>query len=126
MCTWPTLDTSPLLDECFESIVSQSFPSFSFYFKKLLIIDYATIVVPIFPPRPPSTQHPQSLRQSPHHCSCPWVMHISSLATSFPILYFISPRLFCNYQFVLFNPLTSHPFSQSHPIWQPSKHSLYP
>ena len=38
-----------------------------------------------FAPPPPST--PYSLRQSPHDCSCPWVMSISSLATPFPIPY---------------------------------------
>ena len=62
-----------------------------------------------FPPFAPSTQYPHSLRQSPHYCSHPWVMRISSLATPFPILYFISPWLFCNYLFVFLNPLTSSP-----------------
>ena len=52
---------------------------------------------------PPRTPH--SLRQSPHHCSCSWVMQISSLATPFPILYFTFLWLFCNYLFVLY-PLT--------------------
>ena len=56
---------------------------------------------------PPSVPYP--FRKSPHHCSCPWVMHITSLATLFPILYFTSLRLFCNYLFVLLNPLTSSP-----------------
>ena len=76
-------------------------------------------------PPPPSTTH--SLKQSPHHCSCPWVMCISSLASPFPILYFIPPWLFCNYLFVLLNPLASTPIpSHSPPIWHPSKCSLYP
>ena len=44
-----------------------------------------------FPPFAPSTWHPHSLRQSPHHCSCPWVLRISSLALPFPVLYFTSP-----------------------------------
>ena len=79
---------------------------------------------PLWSP-PPSTLH--SLRQSPHHCSCPWVMCISSLVIPFPILSFTSPWLFCNYLFLLINPLTSssilwHPL----PIWQPSKCSPYP
>ena len=52
---------------------------------------------------------PYSLKQSFHHCSCPWVMHISSVATPFPILYFITPWLLCNYLFVLLYPLTSSP-----------------
>ena len=56
-------------------------------------------------PPPPST--PQSLRQSPHHGPCLWVMCISSLATPFPILYFTFPWLFCNYLFVLLNSLIS-------------------
>ena len=60
-----------------------------------------------FCPPPSSTYH--CLRQSPHHCSCPWVMHISFLATPFPILYCISPWLFCNYLFVLLNALTFSP-----------------
>ena len=73
----------------------------------LYFIDYAITVVLTFPPLSPSTHHSLSLMQSPHHCSCPWVMCISSLATLFPILYFISPWLLCNYLFVLLNPLTS-------------------
>ena len=38
-----------------------------------------------------------------------------------------SPWLFCNYLFVLPNPLTNSPIlPHAPPIWQPSKHSLYP
>ena len=48
---------------------------------------------------PPSNPH--SLRQPPHHCSCPWVIHINSLATLFPTLYSPSPWLFYNWLFVL-------------------------
>ena len=60
-----------------------------------------------FPLCPPPPNVPYCLRQSPHHCSCPLVKHITSSATPFPILYFISPWLFYNYLFVLLNPLTS-------------------
>ena len=62
-----------------------------------------------FSPLSPSTQCPHFLRQSPNHCSCPWVMLVSSLAAPFSILYFTSPWLFCNYLFVLLNPLISSP-----------------
>ena len=62
--------------------------------KKLYFIGYAIIVVLNFLPFPPSLSTPNSLRQSPQHCSCPWVMSISSLAAPPPILYFTSPRLF--------------------------------
>ena len=51
----------------------------------------------IFLPYPCLPSTPHSLRQSPHHCSCPWVMHVSSLATPSTVLYFTSPWLFCNY-----------------------------
>ena len=67
-----------------------------------------------FLPFPLSTSTTHSLRPSPHHCSCPWVMHIRSLATPFPI-YFTSPWLFHNYLFVLLNPLTSSPTPQHSP-----------
>ena len=70
---------------------------------------------------------PHSLWQSPHHCSCPPVLRVSSSATPFPIRYFTPPQLFCNYLFVLLNPLTSSPiFPHTPPIWQPSKRSPYP
>lgn len=67
---------------------------------------------------------PYSLRQSPTHFSCPCVMRLSSLATSFPVLYFISSWLFCDYQFVVFNSLMSSPIFPNMPhIWHPSKMS---
>ena len=46
------------------------------FFKKLYFIDYAITIVPIFPLCPPSLSNPHTLRQSPHPCSCPWVMGI--------------------------------------------------
>ena len=76
-----------------------------FFFNFILLI----ILLQLSQFFPFSPYSPHSLRQSPHHCSCPWVMHISSLATPFPTLYFISPWLCCNYLFVLLNSLTSSP-----------------
>ena len=97
------------------------------YFSNYFFIDYAITVVLIFPLCTPSTQNPPLPQAIPHHCSCPWVMHISSLTTPCPILYFTSPWLFCTYLFVLLNPLNFSPIHpHSPPIWQPSKHSLYP
>ena len=93
-------------------------------FLKLYFIAYAITVVLIFPlcPHPCSIYH--SLRQCLHHCSRSWVMCISSLAAPFPILYFTSTWLFCNYLFVL-NRLTSAPIPPyPPPTWQPSKCSL--
>ena len=50
----------------------------SMYIFKFYFIDYAIIVVPIFPPfsLPSQWYIPHSLWQSPPHCSCPWVMCI--------------------------------------------------
>ena len=87
------------------------------FFLKLYFIDYAITVVLTFPVclPPPFTQYPSTPSgNSPHHCSCPWVMCICSLTTSFPILYFVSPWLLCNYLFVL-NILTSSPIPP-HPL----------
>ena len=80
----------------------------NFLIFKNYFIDYVLQLSQFFSPLSPSIYHPpQWCRQSPHHCSCSWVMGISSLATPFPILYFTSPWLFCKYLFVLLNALTS-------------------
>ena len=90
-------------------------------------IDYSITVVLGFPPLPSPAQLPPLLQV----ILPPLFMSMSHVykfvATPFPILYFTSPWLFCNYLFVLLNLLTSssippHPFS----IWQLLKHSPYP
>ena len=88
---------------------SQKLLFFTFNLELLLIFklysfEYIIMVIPIFSQLPPSTQQPLSLMQSPHHCSCPWVMCVSSLVTPFPRLYFTFPWLFCNY-FLIPSPL---------------------
>ena len=52
-------------------------------FFKLYFIDYAIRIVLTFPPLSLSSQHPSFPQATPHHCSCPWVIRISSLATPF-------------------------------------------
>ena len=56
------------------------------FFFKIYFIDYAITVVPFFPPlySPLPCTSPPSF---PHLTSCPWVIHISSLASPFPILF---------------------------------------
>ena len=79
-------------------------PSPSFFFQ-LYFIDYGITVVPIFPPL--SLLHPAPPTPSSNLHT---IVHVhGSLAAPFPILYLISPWLFCNYLFVLLNPLTSSP-----------------
>ena len=103
------------------------FSLFIFLLLNYILLIITITVVPIFPPLLPSTQRPPLPHQFPHHCSCLWVLCISSSATPFPILYFTSPWLFYNYLFALLQPLFSS-LNPSHPppIWESSKHSLYP
>ena len=60
-------------------------------------IDYVTTVVPILPLffHLPSTALPS---RNPALSSCPWVVHINSLASPFPILFLTFPCLFCSYR----------------------------
>ena len=91
---------------------------FVFYYILLIMLLqlYRFFPLGFLPPRASYT-----LRQSPHPCSCPWVTQVSSLAAPFPILDFSSPWLFCNYLFVLLNPLNSSPIPpHAPPNWQPS------
>ena len=59
-------------------------------------------------PAPPGILH-SFQDHPPAFSSCPWVMHTSSLASPFPILFLTSPCLFWTYQFVLLNPFTFSP-----------------
>ena len=43
--------------------------------------------------------------------SCPWVVHIGSLASPFPILFLTSPCLFCTYHVCFLFPVPFTPFS---------------
>ena len=45
---------------------------------------------------------------------------ITIILTIFPMLYFTSPWLFCNYQFVLLSPCTFSPSPLSPSLWQRS------
>ena len=77
----------------------------------IYLLDYAITVVPIFPPLPASILYPHSLWQSLPLSSCPWVVHISSLASPFPIPFLTSPCLFCAYQLCFLFPVLFPQFS---------------
>ena len=68
-----------------------------FFFKKNIFIDYAITVVPF--PAPLTPLHPAHalLPTFPPYSSCPWVILISSLASTFPTLFLPSPCLFSTY-----------------------------
>ena len=90
-------------------------------FFKLHFIDYAITVVLIVPTLPASTQHPP-LPQAvlpPLFMSMGHECKFFGCSISCTVLYI--PWLFCNYLFVLLNPLTSSPIlPHSSPIWRPS------
>ena len=65
-------------------------------FLKMYFIDYAITVVP-FSPFIPLCPVPLLPPAFLHFSSCPWVIHVSSLASSFPTLFLPSPCLFSTY-----------------------------
>ena len=80
-------------------------------FKKIYLIDYAITVVPFYPLHSPLPCTPLPPTFSPFS-SCPWVIHISSLACPFPILFLLSSCLFSTYHLCY---LFSVPFPPSPP-----------
>ena len=87
--------------------------SFSFSFFLNIFIDYAIIVVPFLPlhstPSCPSPPFP-----FPLFSLCPWLIHISSLASTFPILFLPSPCLFSTYHLCYLFSVRFPPLSPSH------------
>ena len=84
---------------------------FIYLFILIYFIDYAITVVPFFSPfySPLCCTHlPPSL---PHLSSSPWVIHISSLASPFPILFLTSPCQFCTYYLCFLFPVLFPTFS---------------
>ena len=84
-------------------------PLFSFL-NFIFFVD--TTDIPIYPPLPTSTQPSllPSLWPSPHHCPCPWVMHVSSLAN--PFTFFHPVPLFLHVTILFDN---EKPHSNYHP-----------
>ena len=74
-----------------------------------MILQFSHFFLPFIPlhlahPLPPTF---------PHLSSCPWVIHISSLASPFPILFLTSPCLFWSYHLCFLFPVPFPPFSSS-------------
>ena len=90
-----------------------------FYFV-IYFVDYAITVVPFSPPLFPSTLHTPPICLPSALSSHPWVVHISSLASPFPILFLPSPCLFstiyATYSPVPFSPLSPSPLITLHVI----------
>ena len=96
-----------------------------FIFLKNIFIDYAVTVVPF--PAPLTPLHPAHPLPPtfPSYSSCPWVILIRFLASTFPTLFLPSPYfppiLYATYSLYLYPPL---PLPL--PYWQPSRSSCLP
>ena len=88
-------------------------------FLKIYFIDYAITVVPFPPFTPLHPAHPLP-PTFPLYSSCPWVIHISSLASTFPTLFIPSPCLFSTYHLCYLFSVPFPPLSPSHsPVGNP-------
>ena len=87
----------------------------NFFLFLIYFIDYAITAVPFFIPFIPL--HPVlPIPPSFFHLSSHlWVIHTSSLASPFPVLFLTSPCLFCTYALCFLFPVPFPPFSP-HPI----------
>ena len=63
-----------------------------------------------FLPFIPLCSAPPLLPSFPLLSSCPWVVHVSSLASTFPILFLTSPYPLCTYHLCFLFPVTFTPF----------------
>ena len=80
------------------------------FFKYILLImlvqlsHFLSLLYPPLPCTPTSTS-------IPYLSWCPWVIHVSSLASPFPVLFLTSPCLFCTYHLCFLFPVPFPPFS---------------
>ena len=87
------------------------------FFIYLLIMLLQLSHFPPFPQLHPAHPLPPTF---PTYSSCPWVIHISSLASPFPILFLPSPCLFSTYHLCYLFSVPLPPLSPTHsPIDNP-------
>ena len=108
-CWWECRPVQPLRKTASE--ISQAMKD-KYFFIKIYFIDYVITVVLFFLPFIPLHLVPPFLPSFPHLSSCPWFIHISSLASLFPILFLNSPyfvpTIYASYSLSLFpHPLPS-------------------
>ena len=96
---------------CMSSLGKCLFKFFACVYFFDIFIDYAITVIP-FPPLHSTPSCPPPPSHIPPYSSCPWVILISSLASTFPTLFLPSPCLFSTYHLCY---LFSVPFPLSPP-----------
>ena len=85
------------------------------YILLIMLLQLSPFFLPFIPPLP--CNHLPSSIPLPLS-SCPWVIHISSLASPFPILFLTSPCLFCTYKLCFLFPVSFTSFTPlSLPMW---------
>ena len=94
--------------------VQRSYWQINFFFLKYILLIMLLQLSFFFSPLYPSACMTPASSDFPHS-SCPWVIHISSLASPFPLLFLTSPCLFCAYQLCFLFPV---PFLHS-PLFSP-------
>ena len=94
-----------------------------FFFKYIYWLCYYSC--PTSPPTPLHPAHPPP-SHTPPHSSCPWVILISSLASTFPTLFLPSPCLFSTYHLCYLFSVPLPPLPLPLPYWQPSCSSCLP
>ncbi|KAF6088421.1 hypothetical protein HJG60_008246 [Phyllostomus discolor] len=82
-------------------------------FKYILLIMLLHFVL-FLPPVLPSDLHCPTTNITPCLSSCPWVIHINSLTSPLPVLFLISPCLFCTYYLCFLSRVIFPPFSPLH------------
>ena len=94
---------------------------FIYFIFLIYLIDYAITVVPFPPFIPLHPAHPLP-PTFPRFSSCPWVVHTSSLASLFPILFLTSPVYFLP---TIYASLGSQASAQSTEPCQPGPHLCF-
>ena len=101
----------PIMAELLNFLKQNSIVTRSCNFLKNTYLLIMLLQLSHFPPTPLHPAHP-SLPHSPPYSSCPWVILISSLASTFPTLFLPSTCLFSTYHLCY---LFSLPFPLSPP-----------
>ena len=77
------------------------------YILLIMLLQFSYFFLPFIPLLPAPLPLPFSIPPPPPAplSSCPWVIHISSLASPFPILFLTSHCLFCTYHLCFLFPV---------------------
>ena len=118
----PTLCSLLLLVPTFKQFLHCSVPYFAwaFFFLFKNILKYILLIMLLqlshFPPPlfPQPCTPPITCIPPPPFTSCSWVVHIRSLASTFPILFLTAPCLFSTYHLCYLFSVPFPPFSPSH------------